>query len=164
MSERKKHVLLPFLAAKRDRGRRLVGDQAIQYSSIEGRNRESGVARFKGTVGIEDRDQERLGRLVIERGEVRPDLHTFVSQAVTRCAQLLEYNRTGRAIACVWPEPVDRRRSQTAGPEIDGRRWLRARAVVGVTRASTAAGVARVDLGRRHATVLERREQRRRPG
>ncbi len=35
-----------------------------------------------GPVGVEDGDQERLGRLVGEGREIGPDLDTFVSQAM----------------------------------------------------------------------------------
>ncbi len=55
--------------------------------------------RLECPVGIEDGDQQRLGRLVVQAGEVGSDLDPFVAQAMARGAQLLENGRAGGPVS-----------------------------------------------------------------
>ena len=55
-----------------------------------GGNRKVGILCLERPVGIEDGDQEGLGRLVVQAGEIGADLDAFLAQAVARGAQFLE--------------------------------------------------------------------------
>ena len=121
--------------------------------------------RFERPVGVEDRDQERLGRLVGQRGQVGPDLDPFVAQAVARGTDFLKtaapaagspWRAQGRAIG------VDDR---LPGLGLRGRRRPRRAARSPASRRSSSRWrrAGSISAGR-HAAVLERREQRRRPG
>ena len=57
------------------------GDQAVQDPAVDRGDREVGILRLERAVGVEDRDQERLGRLVVQGGEVRADLDSLRCQS-----------------------------------------------------------------------------------
>ena len=157
-------VLLALLAAEGHEAADLAGDHAGHDAAVAEGDGVLGVLRLEGAVRVEDRRQERLGRAVVERGEVGPDLGPHAAELVAGRADRLEDGGAGLRVA--GPRQggavaVDHLAARRAGGPEDGRRATAERA----RRRGRASRrpVRGVDLGGGRAGVLQRREQRGRP-